>query len=777
VPNLPEQIRLCWLPWLAGIALFVAVAVTYLLAAQLSLVLLTKPDGVAVFWPAAGISSGALIALGAKARLPVTLGVAFASTAASLLGNRSIPATIVFTISNCGEALLVSWLIQNRFADGFRLESVRSVVGLFAAALIGAATSGMLATVGFILFYSPQAPVLTTWFSWSASDALGIILVAPLLIGFAALRHDPPDQWELAKGTLTLAALAVISAVGFGSSEQNWYTVLPVGLLLPVLLAAHCRPVFAAAAALILGYTIVWSATFGLGDLGQIPDLHDRAYAARATLLAMSACILMLSALFAERRHKEAALKDSNERLQLALAGAELGVWSIDTKSGRLDSDARDSRIHGYPADAVPKTLAEARSFIHPDDLSHLNAAFESSKRAAGSRKVEYRLAPDLSKNVVDQEHWVSVDVSAVRGAGGQAVRWLGISRDVTERKQAEQGAKRLVSLIESSDDAIISTDLSGVISSWNQGAERIFGYAAEEIIGRSIALIIPADRRHEELNDLERIRRGERVNHYETVRRRKDGTLVDTSLTVSPLHDAAGSVVGASNIARDISTRKRAEEHQRALNAELDHRVKNVLATVCAIIDQTRGASRTHSEFVMGLDHRIRSLASTHDLLSRSHWHGVSLAEIVRREFAPYASGDSSIGGPSITLKAEATAALAMVLHELTTNAAKYGAFSNGSGRVLLKWWWLQNSGPARLVIDWQEVGGPPVQSPSRLGYGTSVVRELIPFELGGSVDLVFGKDGLRCRMEIPADWIGTEGAASNVPQTMTMSKELRGH
>jgi two-component sensor histidine kinase len=117
------------------------------------------------------------------------------------------------------------------------------------------------------------------------------------------------------------------------------------------------------------------------------------------------------------------------------------------------------------------------------------------------------------------------------------------------------------------------------------------------------------------------------------------------------------------------------------------------------------------------------------------------------------------------------------MVLHELTTNAAKYGAFSNGSGRVLLKWWWLQNSGPARLVIDWQEVGGPPVQSPSRLGYGTSVVRELIPFELGGSVDLVFGKDGLRCRMEIPADWIGTEGAASNVPQTMTMSKELRGH
>jgi PAS domain S-box-containing protein len=364
-----------------------------------------------------------------------------------------------------------------------------------------------------------------------------------------------------------------------------------------------------------------------------------------------------------------------------------------------------------------------------------------------------------------------------VLGACFQAVRWLGITRDITERKKAEQGAKRLVSLIESSDDAIISTDLSGVISSWNQGAERIFGYAAEDIIGQSIALIIPPDRRHEELNDLERIRRGERVNHYETVRSRKDGTSVDTSLTVSPLHDAAGSVVGASNIARDISTRKRAEEHQRALNAELDHRVKNVLATVCAIIDQTREASRTPTDFVMGLDHRIRSLASTHDLLSRSQWHGVSLAEIVRREFAPYATDESTISGPSITLKAEATAALAMVLHELTTNAAKYGAFSNRSGRVLLRWWWLQNGGPARLVIDWQEVGGPTVQIPSRLGYGTSVVRELIPFELGGSVDLVFAEDGLHCRLEIPADWIGTDSAASNLPLTLTISAELPRH
>ena len=131
-----------------------------------------------------------------------------------------------------------------------------------------------------------------------------------------------------------------------------------------------------------------------MGDLGELPSLHDRAYAARATLLALSTCTLVLAALFAERRHNEATLKDSNDRLQLALEGAELGVWSIDAKSGRFESDARDKRIHGYCLNDLPQTLAEARRFIHPDDLPKLDAAFAASMRAGSSCKVEYRLSP-----------------------------------------------------------------------------------------------------------------------------------------------------------------------------------------------------------------------------------------------------------------------------------------------------------------------------------------------------------------------------------------------
>jgi two-component sensor histidine kinase len=203
-----------------------------------------------------------------------------------------------------------------------------------------------------------------------------------------------------------------------------------------------------------------------------------------------------------------------------------------------------------------------------------------------------------------------------------------------------------------------------------------------------------------------------------------------------------------------DVTERKRAEHHQRALNAELDHRVKNVLATVSAIIAQTHEASSSRADFVTGLNSRINSLARTHELLSESNWRGASLAEIVRRELAPYTRGNTEARGPRVTLKAGATQAVATVLHELTTNAAKYGALSNRSGRVSVQWRWLQNGSHGRLLIEWQETGGPPVLAPSRSGYGTSIIRELIPFELGGSVELSFAPNGTRCRLEIPGEW-----------------------
>jgi two-component sensor histidine kinase len=161
--------------------------------------------------------------------------------------------------------------------------------------------------------------------------------------------------------------------------------------------------------------------------------------------------------------------------------------------------------------------------------------------------------------------------------------------------------------------------------------------------------------------------------------------------------------------------------------------------------------------DFVAALDSRIQSMASTHELLSRSRWQGVPLRELVQREIAPYASNSNTcIKGPDVTLSAEAAQTTALVLHELTTNAAKYGALSQRKGRVSVRWYRASNGqGSCPLAIEWLETGGPPVKVPNSSGYGRSVITELVPYELGGTARLLFSPEGVRCRLDIPTKWL----------------------
>jgi two-component sensor histidine kinase len=160
---------------------------------------------------------------------------------------------------------------------------------------------------------------------------------------------------------------------------------------------------------------------------------------------------------------------------------------------------------------------------------------------------------------------------------------------------------------------------------------------------------------------------------------------------------------------------------------------------------------------FVAALNGRIRSMATTHELMSAVQWQGISLMELVRRELAPYATRDNAeINGCKVILRAQAGQAMAMVLHELTTNAAKYGAFSSKKGRVSIRWDRRPNRhARSHLVLEWQDIGGPPVVAPGKPSYGTNIIRDLIPYELDGTVDLVHAPEGVRCRLELPADWL----------------------
>jgi signal transduction histidine kinase len=346
VPQTPAQVQheqsaaLDLTRWGGSIGLAVAVAIVYFLAARLSLALLTKPEGVAVFWPAAGVSAGVLIALGSRARWPVVVGTMAATIAANLFGDRNLWSAVLFAICNAGEAVLTAWLIEHYFGPDFRLSKLRNVLGLAAAAIMGTAVSGIGGAIAYRLFHSSTTSMLTTWQHWFASDGLGIITVAPLLIELAAASRDRPSLSELIEGALAVAALALVSGLTIFLRSELLATVGPVAALFAPLLwlAARCRPVFAAAAAFIVSLSIVWTTTFGIGYFGNPgPSATDRVLAAQVSILLVTVGASVLAALFTEirdkRRMAEAALHASETQRYLieterlaALGGLVAGV-------------------------------------------------------------------------------------------------------------------------------------------------------------------------------------------------------------------------------------------------------------------------------------------------------------------------------------------------------------------------------------------------------------------------------------------------------------------
>lgn len=306
-----------------------------------------------------------------------------------------------------------------------------------------------------------------------------------------------------------------------------------------------------------------------------------------------------------------------------------------------------------------------------------------------------------------------------------QAADLVERTRTETALRERNQELLQLASIVESSDDAILAKNLDGIITSWNRSAERLFGYTAAEAIGRPGAILIPLDRHDEEQTILERIKRGERIDHYETVRQRKDGKPIDISLTVSPIRNAEGEIVGASKIARDITERKRNDAHVAMLAREAEHRTKNILAAVQAIVDLSH--ADTPNGLKRAIAGRITALARLQDLFVKSRWTGAELSSIAAQELTPYCGEDAArvrIDGPHVLLAPNTARGIALILHELTTNAVKHGALSTPKGEIEVTW---SRTADERLIVRWIESGGPAVKKPTRQGFGTSVTQRVI--------------------------------------------------
>lgn len=384
-----------------------------------------------------------------------------------------------------------------------------------------------------------------------------------------------------------------------------------------------------------------------------------------------------------------------------------------------------------------------------PRDESPMAMALKDTRPYRGVEAIAER--PDGSRI-----HFLAYP-SPIFNATGDLIGGVNMLIDITNQTIADEVAFRHDAIVESSDDAIIAKDLDGTILNWNRGAERLFGYAASEAIGKPVAMLIPLDRPNEEPDILLRIRHGERIEHYETIRRRKDGSLVEISLSVSPIRNREGRVIGATKIARDITERRQAEAQKNLLIREMDHRVKNLFALANSVISLSVRSVTTPGELASAVSARLSALAKAH-ALTISHDLGneqsTTLHTLIQTIIAPYVGGAynsqsrACVTGPDLTLTGSAVTGFALLLHEFATNAAKYGALSSPDGELKI----CCNENGGLFTIEWIESNGPIIErEPDSTGFGALLANTTVQRQFRGEIFRQWKREGLSILLMFP--------------------------
>jgi PAS domain S-box-containing protein len=434
--------------------------------------------------------------------------------------------------------------------------------------------------------------------------------------------------------------------------------------------------------------------------------------------------------------------KNSNaDRIISAHAQSQLSGWSISVAIGKKELD-------------VPISKATNWAIAYSGSISLASLALAFILARGVTRPIE-ELRQRASEVIVGIAPSFQPRLPEIKDV------WATLTKVAAERHRSEatlrQREQHLRLALEASSAGTWSWDVDSNKVVWDGRHRALFGFTLDEppSFEKWLARIIPDDRpglmaRIEELKTTPSAdvwHEEFRFIHPERGERWAE-ELGHTQ------RDARGLLRALTGITLDITDRKRAEEHQKVLMAELDHRVKNVLARVVAVAQSTRRGSGGVDEFIPSFRGRIQSMAAAHELLSQTSWQGADLTALVRKQLAPYATDSNmTIAGTDIALGAAATQGMAMVLHELVTNAVKHGALSIPGGRVSVSWDRRLNRSAANLILVWRELGGPPVAAANQSSYGIELIRGLIPYELDGKVDLVFAPDGVYCRIEFPLE------------------------
>ena len=448
----------------------------------------------------------------------------------------------------------------------------------------------------------------------------------------------------------------------------------------------------------------------------------------------------------------------AREQLRVAVEATGTGIFDYDLVTGTLEWDARTRALYGLPPDA-PVSYDVFLAGLHPDDRGWVNAAVQAALDPSGDG------AYDIAFRVIGLgdgvERWVAAKGQAFV-ADGRTVRFVGTTRDVTESRRAEQAlreaAERYRLVAHATNDAIWDWNLASDHILWNEAVQTLFGYAADEVGASGSwwkARIHPDDRARVTAG-IHAVIDGTGTGWKDEYRfLRADGSYADILDRGYVLRAGTGGAVRMIGAMLDISERKRAEERQRLLAGELQHRVKNTLALVQAIANQTLRGATDMDAAREAFSARIISLGRAHDILTQASWTAASVVDVVEGALCVHRQADAArirLGGPDVLLSAQPALSLALTLHELATNASKYGSLSNATGTVDLRWHVVHEGEAPRFRLTWTEQGGPPVLAPpARRGFGSRLIERSFAAEAGGEVRLTYAPTGLVCRLEAP--------------------------
>ena len=467
-----------------------------------------------------------------------------------------------------------------------------------------------------------------------------------------------------------------------------------------------------------------------------------------AELLALIRTLLRL-------RLTEVALRDKDAHLRLAQDSADPAVLDWNIVSNQAVWSQKFGELFGLGQEDIGaafsfEVIAEG---IHPEDRVQVDAWLEHLKREDGAYEKDFRIVSDKGS-----VRWLALRGECTKGTSGRTERVLCLAMDITERKEAEFRNAQSAAIVTSSIDAIVSVDLNGTILTWNTGAENLFGYSADEVRGFKGQSATPRDLLPERVSNMQRILAGEAIE-YQTLRYRKDHQLINVWIRGAPVRGPDGNLVGAALIIRDTTAQKKREERIRFLMRELTHRSKNLLAVIQAMARQSLSHMISPEEFVASFSSRLSGLAGSHDLLSSDDWEGASLVQLIRSQLQHYEDLFGSrilLEGRDIILRPHAAQNIGIALHELCSNAAKFGALSISSGSILISWRIEPDAQDVRqLRLKWEERDGPAVRSPEHKGFGHIVMDRIIGQALGGRSHIVFAPEGIAWNLDVPLELI----------------------